>query len=76
MIRQGAYNTTGAKQLCAIYKGKAKASKAEQVQTTKEFLKLAQEITQLDNELTDSDAEEYVRKRLPLIKVHVAGRTV
>ena len=57
-----------------MYKGKA--SKAKQVQTTKEFLKLAQEITQLDNELTDSDAEEYVGKRLPLIKVHVAGRTV
>jgi hypothetical protein len=76
MTRQGAYNTTGAKQLCAIYKGKAKASKAKQVQTTKEFLKLAQEITQLDNKLIDSDAEEYVRKRLLLIKVHVTRRTV
>jgi hypothetical protein len=31
MIRRGAYDTTGAKQLCAIYKGKAKASKAKQV---------------------------------------------
>jgi hypothetical protein len=41
MTRQGAYDTTGAKQLYTIYKGKAKASKAKQVQTTKEFLKLA-----------------------------------
>jgi hypothetical protein len=76
MIRRGAYDTTGTKQLCVIYKGKAKASKAKQVQTTKEFLKLAQEVTQLDNKLTDSNTEEYVRKRLPLIKVYVAGRTV
>jgi hypothetical protein len=59
-----------------MYKGKAKASKAKQVQTTKEFLKLVQEVTQLDNKLTDSDIEEYVRKRLPLVKVYVAGRTV
>jgi hypothetical protein len=76
MTGQGAYDTTGVKQLCVMYKGKAKASKAEQVQTTEEFLKLAQEITQLDNKLMDSNAEEYVGKRLPLIKVHVAGRTV
>jgi hypothetical protein len=45
MTRQGAYDITGAKQLCVMYKGKAKASKAKQVQTTKEFLRLAQEIT-------------------------------
>jgi hypothetical protein len=45
MTRRGAYDITGIKQLCVMYKGKAKASKAKQVQTTKEFLKLAQEIT-------------------------------
>jgi hypothetical protein len=31
MTGQGAYDTTGAKQLCAMYKGKAKARKAKQV---------------------------------------------
>jgi hypothetical protein len=31
MTRQGAYDTTGVKQLCVMYKGKAKASKAKQV---------------------------------------------
>jgi hypothetical protein len=63
-----------------MYKGKAKPSKAEQVQTTKVFLKLAQEVTQLDNKLTDSNAdskaEEFVTKRLPPIKVHVARQVV
>ena len=58
-----------------MYKGKA-YSKAEQVQTTKELLEVAQEVIHLDNKLTDSDAEEFVTKRLILIKVYVAGQVV
>jgi hypothetical protein len=75
MSRQGAYNITGAKQLCAIYKGKA-YSKAEQVQTTKELLEVAQEVIHLDNKLTDSNTKEFVTKRLTLIKVYIAGQVV
>ena len=75
MTRQGAYNTTGAKQLCAMYKGKAR-SKAEQVQTTKELLEVAQEVMHLDHKLMDSNAKEFVIKQHTLIKDHVAGQVV
>ena len=58
-----------------MYKGKA-YSKAEQVQTTKELLEVAQEAMHLNNKLTDSNAEEFVIKQLTLIKVYVAGQVV
>ena len=59
MTRQGAYNTTGAKQLCVMYKGKA-YSKSEQVQTTRELLEVTQEAIHLNNKLTDSNAKEFI----------------
>ena len=55
-----------------MYKGRA-YSKAKQVQTTKELLEVTQEAMHLNNKLTDSNAEEFVTKRLTLIKVYIAG---
>ena len=75
MTRQGAYNITSVKQLCAIYKGKA-YSKAKQVQTTKELLEVAQEAIHLNNKLIDSNTEEFIVKRLTLTKVYIAGQVV
>jgi hypothetical protein len=59
-----------------MYKGKAQGTKAEQVCTTKGFLEDTQDAMCLNNKLTDSDAEEFVAKRLYLIKVYIAGQVV